>query len=155
MHHALEIVGNTFLTNCLVNCFNNDVSCFLPADMFKHHNTRKNNRAGVDFIQIGIFRCRPVGCLKDGVTGYIIYIGARRDTDSTDLSCQGIRKKITLQIHCGNNIKLLGTGQNLLQCNIRNGVLDHEQFFPLAVTMGCHQLQGCFYFTANIVLLSG
>ncbi len=43
---------------------------------------------------------------------------------------------VTVEVHGGDDVELLGTGQHLLQGDVSDGVLDQHHLLPLAVAVG-------------------
>eukprot|EP00050_Salpingoeca_kvevrii_P006099 m.287411 g.287411 ORF g.287411 m.287411 type:complete len:424 (+) comp11770_c0_seq1:400-1671(+) len=58
------------------------------------------------------------------------------NADAANLRGEGVREVVAVEVHGGNDIKLRGAGEDLLEGNVGNGVLDKELLLPLAVGVG-------------------
>ena len=116
----------------------------LPAQVTKHHLGRENQRTGVHFVQPSVFGRSAVGGLKHGV--FVRDIGARCDTDATDLRRQGVGDIVAIQIQRGDDVVFGRPQQNLLQKRIGDGVLDDDAVGQL------HPRPAIEHFGAELVL---
>ena len=57
---------------------------------------------------------------------HVVDIGARRDANTADLGGQGVGQVVAVEVHGGDDVELGRTGQDLLQRNVGNGVLDED-----------------------------
>ena len=58
--------------------------------MPEHHFAGKNNGAGIDFIEIGVFRSRSMRGFENRVARHLFDIAGGRDANTTDLRGQRI-----------------------------------------------------------------
>ncbi|MNZ57385.1 hypothetical protein D3C78_753600 [compost metagenome] len=67
-----------------------------------------------------------MGSFKDGVASNVVNVRSRSDADAADLCSQCVGQVIPVQVQRSNNIEISWTSQNLLQCDIRNSILDND-----------------------------
>ncbi len=99
--------------------------------MAQHHLRRQNNGAWVDFILARIFRRSPVSRFKQ--RAFVADIRTRCNTDTANLSRQGIGNIVTVQVHTGDNVVFRRTQQDLLQERIGDNVFNHDLFTRVRV----------------------
>ena len=94
--------------------------------MFQHHDAREDHRAWVDLVEVGVFRRGAVGRLENGVAGEVVDVATGRDADAAHLRGQCIGEVVAVQVQGRNDVELVGTGEHLLQGDVRDGVLEQN-----------------------------
>src|ERR1041385_7572678 len=67
-----------------------------------------------------------MGCFEDSMARDVVNIAARRNPDSPYLGGKRITEIVTIEIQSGDDIEIFRPGENLLQGDVRNGVLDYD-----------------------------
>ena len=78
-HQPGKVVGDDLLTDGLLQAVHDQIGDFLPTHIFKHHHARKNDGAGVDFVQVGVFGRRAVSGFENSVTADVVDVAAIAD----------------------------------------------------------------------------
>ena len=102
-HLAVKIISDPLGINGLFQSGVNEVCGFLPTKVLQHQCPRKNQGSRVHLVLPGIFWCRAVCGLKNGVAGVIIDVGARGNTNAANDGRQRIGNVIAIQIERGND----------------------------------------------------
>src|SRR5262249_43773227 len=114
VHQPFEIIGYRLVSDRSLESFDDEIGGFLPAHVTQHHLARKNDRAGIDLVEIGIFRGGAVGRFKDGVAAVVIDVLPRPDADATYLRGQRIGQIIAVQVHRGDHVVVLRSDEDKL-----------------------------------------
>ena len=64
--------------------------------------------------------------LEDPVPGHIVDVRPGCDPDTAHLGGDGVRKVVAVQVGGSNDVEILGPGQDLLQRDVRDVVLDQD-----------------------------
>src|SRR6185503_184518 len=100
------------------------VGGFLPAHVLEHHHAAEDDGPGVNHVLVGVLGGGAVGGLEDGVTGDVVDVTAGRDADATDLGRQGVAQVVAVQVEGGDDVELLRAGEDLLERDVGDRVLD-------------------------------
>lgn len=125
-HEAGEVVGDSLGGDGAVETFDDEVGGFAPAHVAEHHFAGEDDGTGVHFVEIGIFGGGAVGGLEDGVASDVVDVATGGDADTADLGGEGVREVIAVQVEGGDDVEVFGTGENLLQGDVGDGVFDDE-----------------------------
>ena len=115
--------------------FDDQVGDFRPAHVAEHHLAGKNDRAGIDLVQVGILWRGAVRGFEDGVTGHVVDVGARGDADPAHLRGQRVGQIIAVQVQGGDHVVIARADERELQADIGDGILDQQLRLPLAVAV--------------------
>jgi len=89
-HQAVEIVGDGLGRDGAFHALDDQIGSFVPAHIAEHHLARKDHRAGIHLVLIGIlWRCTVDG-LEDRAPGFVVDIATRTNANPADLGCQGV-----------------------------------------------------------------
>ena len=63
---------------------------------------------------------------EHGVARHVIHVAARGDADPADLSREGVGNIVAIEIHRRDHVEFVGAGQDLLQSDIGDRILDDD-----------------------------
>src|ERR1022692_4833033 len=126
VHLAGEIVGDGLLRDGLFERGDDAGGGAGPAEMLEQHDAGQDDRPGVHLVEVGVLGRRAVRRLEYGVAGRVVDVAARRDADAADLGRQRVREVVAVQVERRDDLELVGTGQDLLQRDVGDRVLDQH-----------------------------
>src|SRR3954462_2736889 len=91
LHQAREVVGHASGGDRAVHSLDHQIGGLVPAKMAQHHFAGQNDRAGVDLVEVRVFRRGAVRGFEYGVAGHIIDVAPGSDADAADLCRQRVR----------------------------------------------------------------
>src|SRR5690606_27599166 len=94
--------------------------------MLEHHDAGQDDRTRVDHVLVRVFRRRSMGRLEHGVAGLVVDVRPGGDADAADLRREGVGQVVAVEVQGGDDVELRGTGEHLLQHDVRDGVLDDD-----------------------------
>ncbi|MCK7526755.1 MAG: hypothetical protein MZV64_58740 [Ignavibacteriales bacterium] len=107
VHQAGEVVGDGLRGDGAFHALDDQVGGFGPAHVAEHHLAGEDDRAGVDLVEVGVFRRGAVGRFEDGVTRHVVDVRAGSDADPAHLRRQRIGEVVAVQVHGGDHIIIL------------------------------------------------
>lgn len=133
LHESLEVVCYRLCTDCAVHALDDQVCGFGPAHEAEHHLAGEDDGAGVDLVLVGVFGGCAVGCFEDGVSGVVVDVGARGDSDASHACGEGVGDVVAVEVHGGDDIVLGGAGEELLEECVGDDILDGDGLAGLGV----------------------
>ncbi len=121
-HQAGKVIRHGAGIDGAFHAFDDQVRGFGPTHVAQHHFAGENDRTGIHFIEVGVFRRGAMRRFKDGVTRDVIDIRTRSDSDSANLRGQRVRKIIPVEIHRGDHIVILRTDEHKLKRHVGNRI---------------------------------
>src|SRR5215467_3711620 len=145
-HEAGEVVGDDLLGQRLLDASVDAIGRFRPAHVAQHHLAREDDRAGIDFVLPRVLGRRAVRGFEQRVPGLVVDVRAGGDADAAYLRGQRIGEEITREVAARDDVELVGTGEDLLEEGVGDGVLDED--LPrgrlAAAVVPAHELVGEF-----------
>src|SRR5690606_9511267 len=121
-----EVVGDGARADGPVQPADDEVRRLVPAQVPQHHVAREDDRARVDLVQVRVLGRGAVGGLEDGVAGQVVDVAARGDADAAHLRGQGVGQVVAVEVEGGDDVELVGPGEDLLERDVGDRVLDHD-----------------------------
>src|SRR5207248_73462 len=113
--------------------FHDEVRGLLPAEVFEHHDAGEDDGAGVDDVLAGVLGGGAVGGFEDGVAGDVVDVATGGDADAADLRRQRVAEVVAVEVEGGDHVEILGAGEDLLEGDVGDRVLNDEARAGLAV----------------------
>src|SRR6516225_8640352 len=85
VHETGEIVSDDLLPDRAVHGGDDRIRRLHPAKVTEHHLAREDHGAGIDLVEIGVFRRGAVGRLEHRMPGEVIDVAAGGNADAADL----------------------------------------------------------------------
>ena len=73
--------------------------------------------------------------LEDAVAGDVVDVAAGRDADAADLRGERVGQVVAVEVHRGDHVELVGTGEHLLQRDVGDRVLHEDLVAGIAAAV--------------------
>src|SRR5215470_9366026 len=155
LHEAGEVIGDDLLGQRLLDAGVDAIGRLRPAHVAEHHLPGEDDGARIDLVLPGVLGRGAVGRLEEGVPALVVDVGAGGDADATHLRGEGVREEIPREVAARDDVELVGTGEDLLEEGVGDGVLDEDlacgRLAPAIVP--AHELVGEFLLGQGIAPL--
>ncbi len=138
VHLPGEVVGDGLVGDDLGERGFDQLGRFGPAHVLQHHHARQHQRAGIDFIQIGVLGRGAVGRFEHG--DVIGHVGPRCDADAAHFRRHRVGQIIAVQVHGGQHRELFRPQLQQLEDDVGDAVLDHHLAGRLLAAVDAVQL---------------
>src|SRR5262245_11078865 len=108
VHQAREIVRDGLRRNGAVHSLDDKIRGLGPAHVPQHHFTRKDYRAGIHLVEVGVLGGGPMRRFENGVAGEVVDVSTGRDADAADLRRERVRQVVAVEVRRRDDVEVVG-----------------------------------------------
>lgn len=126
VHEPSKVTGDYTGSDGLLDGGLDASSGLLPAEVTQEHSATQEQAAGVRQVLTGDVRSGTVSRFEEGVACLVVDVGSRCDTDTTDLSGDGVRSVVPVEVGEGYHLVASGVEEHLLEEVVSDDIGDDE-----------------------------